>query len=152
MGEKFEVYSYGWNKATYLWMEIEKVSGSDSEGVILDSDNYEDKINHIEISHETTRQRNDALADAAQTISRSELWKLMWIARIARPGAIYDASAAALTFSAGKMIDISEGKEDCSENEENGDPQKESENDFGRIPGFLKIYTADDRMSIKCTF
>ena len=30
---------------------------------------------------------------------RSELGKLMWVARIARPGAIYDASAAAQNFA-----------------------------------------------------
>ena len=75
---------------------------SDSECVILDSDNYEGEINHIEISHARTRQRNEALTEEDQTISRSELGKLMWVARIARPGAIYDAPAAAQTFSVGK--------------------------------------------------
>ena len=34
---------------------------------------------------------------------RSELAKLMWIARIARPGAIYDASASAQTFPGEEM-------------------------------------------------
>ena len=63
----------------------------------------------------------------------------MGSARIARPGAIYDASAAAQTFSVGKTIDILGEKEDFSENEENEDPQKERENDFEQIPGFSKI-------------
>ena len=49
----------------------------------------------------------------------------MWIARITRPGAIYEASAAAQTFSVGKALDISEEKEDFSENEEKEDFQKE---------------------------
>ena len=40
----------GTDKATYLGMKIEKVSGPDSEGVILEPDNYEDVINHIENS------------------------------------------------------------------------------------------------------
>ena len=39
------------------------------------------------------------LAEVEQYIFRSELVKSMWIARIARPGAIYDASAAARTFA-----------------------------------------------------
>ena len=41
----------------------------------------------------------------------------MWIARIARPGAIYDASAAAQTFAEGELFDISERGAEISENE-----------------------------------
>ena len=78
--------------------------------VALDSNNYEAKINHIAISHQRTRAPYGPLAEGKQTISRSELGKLMRIARIARPEAIYDASAAAQTFSAGELI---EGLERC---------------------------------------
>ena len=98
-------------------MKIEKVSGSDPDGVILDPDNYEGGINHIEIPHERARHRNGALM-AGQTILRSELGKLMRIARIPRPGAIYDSSVAAQTFSVAKN-DRYFGKEvDFSGNEE----------------------------------
>ena len=83
-------------------MEIGKVSDSDFECVILDSDNYEDKINQVGIPNERGRQRNVALTEEEPAILRSELGKLMRIARIARPGAIYDASAAAQTFPEGK--------------------------------------------------
>ena len=102
MKEKFEADSYGGGKATYLGMEIEKVSDSDSEGIIIGPDNYEGEINHIEIPHERTRPRNDAIAEEEQTIPRSELGGLLRIARISRPGAIYDASAAAQIFPAWK--------------------------------------------------
>ena len=98
MEEKFEVCRYGGNQSTYLGTEIEKVSDSDFEGLVLDSNDYEDKINHIEIPHERTRQRNGALTEECQAISRSVLGELMRIARIARPEAIGDASAAARTF------------------------------------------------------
>ena len=101
MREKFEVDICEGNKSTYLGMGIEKVSNAELEGVILDSDNYEGEISHIEIPHERTRQPDEALAEADQAISRSELGKLMRAARIARPGAIYAASAAAQTFSDG---------------------------------------------------
>ena len=84
---------------------IEKVGDSDCDVIILDPHNYEDKINYIEIPHELTKRENEALTEAGKTNMRSELGKLMWIARIARPGAIYDASAAAQTFSEGEMID-----------------------------------------------
>ena len=98
---------------------------SDFEYIILEPDNYEDKINHIEIPHERERQRNGALTEEEQTILRSELCELMWIARITRQAAIYDASAADQTFHEGKMVDSAVGNGDFSENEENGDPQKE---------------------------
>ena len=35
----------------------------------------------------------------------------MWVARIAQPGAIYDASASARTFSTGEMIEFWEEEE-----------------------------------------
>ena len=88
-------------KSDLCGMQIGKEFGSNSDGVIRDSDNYDGGINHIEISHERTRRRNDALTEEQQTIARSELAKLMRIARIVRPGSIYDASAAAQTFSVG---------------------------------------------------
>ena len=56
-------------------------------------------INQIEIAHEGAKRRTNALADDAQSVLWSELWKLMRIARIGRPCAIYDASAAARTFN-----------------------------------------------------
>ena len=67
-----------------------------------------EKINRIVIPHERMMAPNEILTDSEQTILRSELGKLMWIARIARPGAIYDASAAAQTFSTVEMIEFSE--------------------------------------------
>ena len=72
------------------------------------SDKYENKINHIEIPHARTRTPKEPLAEAEQSDSRSELGKLMWIARIARPGVIYDASAATQTFPDGEIIDFLE--------------------------------------------
>ena len=57
-----------------IWgWKLENGGDPDSEGIILDPDNYEGEINHIEISHERKRRRNDALTEAEQTISRSEL-------------------------------------------------------------------------------
>ena len=95
--KKFEVDSYGVNKATYLGMEIEKASNSKFEGITPDPNNYEDRNNHNAISHERTRQPDEALTQDGQAIVRSELWKSMWVARIARRGAIYDESADAQT-------------------------------------------------------
>ena len=70
------------------------MSDSEFEGVISDSDNYEDKINQIETPHGRTKQRTDTLNGEEQSNSRSELWKLIRVSRIERPGAIYEASGS----------------------------------------------------------
>ena len=57
MKGKFEVDTFEENKATYIGMEIEKVDALDFKGVILDSNNYEDKINHIEIPQSRSKQK-----------------------------------------------------------------------------------------------
>ena len=87
-------------------MRVKKVGDSDSECIISESDNYEDKFNQIGIPHARTRGRTDAWAEEEQSILRSELGKLMRIARIARPGAIYDASAAEQTFTESQIFDF----------------------------------------------
>ena len=104
MKEKFAVGSYEGNEATYLGMKSMKTKNEDSDGVVLDPNKYEGEINHIEIPHERMMAPNGILTENEQTILGSELGTLMWIARIARPGAIYDASAAAQTFPTGELI------------------------------------------------
>ena len=46
---KFEVDTFEGNKAKYICMEIEKIDTPDFKGVILDPNNYEGEIKHIEI-------------------------------------------------------------------------------------------------------
>ena len=99
MEERFDVARYGGNKETYLCMETAKAGDPDFEGLILDTDNYEDKINHIGIPHGRSKNAAEALPEVEQATLQSELWKLMRIARTARPGAICDASAADRTFT-----------------------------------------------------
>ena len=94
----------GGNGSTYLEEGVAKTNSEEPDGIILDSDNYDGEINHIGISHERTRTPDEPPKDDGEAILRSELGKLMRIARIARPGAIYDVSAAAQTFSLGGRI------------------------------------------------
>ena len=101
--EKSEAGRYEENEATYLGIKIAKTNNGEFGGIILDLNKYEGKSNHIEIAHERTRQPNEPLTEDGQAILRSELGKLMWVARIARPGAIYDPSAAAQTFADGNF-------------------------------------------------
>ena len=51
------------------------------------------------------KEGTEALTGDEQSILRSELWELMRISRIARPGAIYDASSANRTCDGGKIGD-----------------------------------------------
>ena len=97
------------------------------------------------------RHRNGDLTEAEQTIFRSGLGKLIWVARIARTGAIYGASAATRTFAEGEMIDSIIAKGDFPENEEKGDPQRER-----RILSTRQVsgsfYKQINRMSMRRTF
>ena len=72
-----EAAGYKENEAAYLAMGITKVNNGEVGRVALDSNNYEAKINHIAISHQRTRAPYGPLAEGKQTISRSELGKLM---------------------------------------------------------------------------
>ena len=74
--------------------------------MVLDPNKYEDDIKQIEISHERMMEPGEILTENEQAALRSELGKLMWIARIARPAAIYDDAASAQTFSTGEMMDF----------------------------------------------
>ena len=60
----FEVDRYGGNEAAYLGMEIMKVKNEDFEGVVLDSNKYESKINHIGISHDRMITTNEILTES----------------------------------------------------------------------------------------
>ena len=84
--------------------------------------------------------RNDALTEE-QSILRSELGKLMRIARIGLPGAIYDASAAAQTFAGGEMADLQIEKEEFSKIEEKESSPIAIRNDFEHMPGFHDFLT-----------
>ena len=58
MKGKFGVDFFGWNKAIYLGVELEKIDTPEFKGVILDSNNYEDKINRIEIPHARSKGKD----------------------------------------------------------------------------------------------
>ena len=90
--------------------------------------------------HERMITPNEILPVAGQTILRSEVVKLMRIARIARPDAIYDASAAAQTFSKDEMVEFLGEESVCSDDEEKENSQGgEEEEDFEHIPGFAEF-------------
>ena len=59
----------------------------------------------------------------------------MWIARIARPGAIYDESAAAQTCSDRGRVDVLEKCEEILENEEKEVAEGGKNGDFGHKAG-----------------
>ena len=125
----------GGNKSTYLGMGIGKVSDSDYEGIMSGSNNYEGKIDIIEIPRGVSKEMPDDLTGDAQANLRSELGRLMWIARIARPGAIYDASAAARTFTTEEIADFQNESASIPNTAEGGNTQNEIKRDFEHMPG-----------------
>ena len=54
-------------------MGILKIENDGFDGIVLDSNGYEDKINHIAISHERMMAIGEILTENEQTILRSEL-------------------------------------------------------------------------------
>ena len=108
MEEKSEVGRYGENEATYLGMDISEVNNDDFDGIVAGSNKYEAEIYPIGIPNARTRNPKEPLGESDQSNLRSGLGKLMRLARITRPDAMYDASAAAQTFPDGGIIDFLE--------------------------------------------
>ena len=87
-------------------------------------------------------RQNGILTAEEQAIMRSELGKLIRIAKIARQDAIYDKSAAEKPSPSGKMIDLQAAVEEWPGNEDKEDPQKEGKNDFWAHARFPKKFTS----------
>ena len=155
---KTEAGRYGETNRLMLAMKIPKVNNGNFNGTILGPNNNEGEINHIGISHERTqrtRAPKEPLTEEAQAILRSELGRLMWAARIARPGAIYDDSAAAQTFSDGELMNVLEIGGGILGNEEKEAPEDEEKEYFGHVPCFARPMRGgggDKRMLTKWTF
>ena len=107
-------------------MEISKVNSEDPDGIVAGSNKYEEEIHTIEIPQARTRTPNEPLAESEQSNLRLELGKLMWIARVARPGVMCDALAAAQTFSDGEMIDFLDKGDGILENGEKRSKERKS--------------------------
>ena len=73
----------------------------------------------------------------------------MRIARIARPGAIYDATAAAQTFPGGELLEVLEQAVEILENEEKEVAPSEKTADSEHMPGFPNLWERDKRMLIQ---
>ena len=130
-------------------MGIGNVRDSDFEGLILDTGDYGDKINRVEIPHERANLRNAALTEAELSILRSELWKLIWISRIARPGAIYEASTAAQAFNEGGNGRLGSWKGRVSESRSDRKHTERSENGPERMPGFRDVSAGSQSIETK---
>ena len=85
------------NEDTYLRILIAAIQngGNGHTGTKLNTRNWDDIINDIAVLLGWGKRANGFLAEAAQSIMRSELGKPI---RISKPGAIYGESPDALTF------------------------------------------------------
>ena len=112
---------------------------ADSEGIILDSNNFEGEINHIEIPHERKRQPDESLTEEDHSISRAELGKSMCVLRELRSRARFTTHRPPRELSQvennrrfGREMGISEnGKRNVF---------GKKENDSVDIPGFHNLH------------
>ena len=86
----------------FMGVGISKKNNEDPQGISMGANRYGDKIKSIEIPHDRMRTPNGPLTEGELSIFRTELGKLTWITRMARPELIYDAAAAAQAFSNGR--------------------------------------------------
>ena len=82
-------------------MGISKKNNEEPQGIKMGANRYGGKIKSIEIPHARMRTPHEPLTESELSILRTELGKLTWIARMARPELIYAAAAAAQVFSKG---------------------------------------------------
>ena len=126
----------GINSAPYEVIEDENIFdiARTSQGVNLSPGNYEGGMRYIAILQRRDKQKKETTTEEAQFELRSELGEIMRIARIARPGALYDASVTAQTFETIDVTIISptdfEGIVDVNSTTVIG------ANSYARIPGF----------------
>ena len=92
------------------------------------------------------------LKEEEPAILRSELGKLIRIARILRPGAIYDASAEVGAFSEGELSisHFESGAIANTDEEENA--QKEIRSDFEQMPGCHDFFEENRSNANKVNF
>ena len=133
---KIRGYSYG-GVNTYLGMKIEKwrIGFRRRNSLRRQLRGRNQSYRNPKRKGETSKRRP---IGGEQTISRSGLGKLMCIARIARPGAIYAASATAQTFSVWRM-GIFRKKRRLFRKWEKEDTREEIKYDFEHVPGFSEI-------------
>ena len=81
----------------------------------MERNGYGGKIEYFGISHDRTGTPHEPLKGSELSISRTELGKLTWVARMARPDLIYDVAAAAQVFSKGEITAGGEEKETSKE-------------------------------------
>ena len=87
---------YDENGIVFTRMQIIKKRNGNPQCVSMSAKVDVDKIKSIGISHERTRTTNEPLTELS--ILRTELGKLTWVARMARPDLMYDVFDAAQIF------------------------------------------------------
>ena len=100
--------SYEENDIVCMGMNIIK-KNEIPRGISMNTNGFEDKIKSIGISHERTRATNEPLTELS--ILRTELGKLTWVARMARPDLMYDVFDSAQISPEGEIIDMESEKE-----------------------------------------
>ena len=105
-------------------VKLGKIDTPGRKGAISDSNRYEDKISQVENPPLEVEKRY-SLTEDEQSVKGSGRGEFMRLARIAGPGATYDAPAAARNFANSKPKNRNEeilNEENEAENDNEGAP------------------------------
>ena len=93
--QRFWTKTFEENDANYLGMHIVR---REDGTIVVDSKNYEEQIQEIEISPTRMKEHNSLLTEDEEAKFRASLGKLMWVARLTRPDIAFEAAACAQKY------------------------------------------------------
>ena len=99
---RFKVKEPSINDIMHTGLRVRKCVGGD---VVVTSEDYEKCIEEVEIRPERQKQLDEFLVEAEEKAFRSQLGKIMWLARITRADITYEAAAVAQAFAEKQVLE-----------------------------------------------
>ena len=100
--ERFKVKEAHINDIMHTGLRVRKCVDGE---VVVTSEDYEKCIEEVEIRPERQKQLEEFLVEAEEKAFRSQLGKIMWLARITRADITYEAAAVAQAFAENEVLE-----------------------------------------------
>ena len=100
--QRFKVKPSKLNDIIHVGLRVRKLESGD---VMVSSEDYERNIESIRIEPERRRDVNAFLIESEEKDFRSQLGKIMWLARITRADITYEAAAVAQAFAESENLE-----------------------------------------------
>ena len=107
--ERFKVKMPKLNDILHVGLRVRKIEDG---SVMVTSEDYERNIERIELEPNRRKDVNAFLVEAEEKSFRSQLGKIMWLARITRADITYEAAAVAQAFAESENLE-----QNCDEND-----------------------------------